>query len=81
MIGRGFRQRCGELTRKLTENPFFPLLFIGEAVKAASFHVFTGEPGVDTVLTAGGMAVVSLIGWLYSYEDVAWGLYEVVDDE
>jgi len=54
-------------------------LFIGEAVKTGTFHLFTGEPGVDTVTTATGMAALSVVGWLYSVDDVKWGLYEAAD--
>lgn len=80
---RTWRERCKSLTRELTRNPFFPLLFISEAVKSGTFYVLTGEPGLDTVGAASAMAVVSVVGWLYSIDDVKWGLYEaaeVVDD-
>jgi hypothetical protein len=79
MGGESWRSRCKTLTRKLTSNPFFPLLFIGEAVKTGTFHVFTGDPGLDTVGTATGMAALSVVGWLYSVDDVKWGLYEAAD--
>jgi hypothetical protein len=80
---RTWRERCKSLTRELTRNPFFPLLFISEAVKSGTFHVLTGEPGLDIVGAASGMALVSVVGWLYSIDDVKWGLHqaeEAVED-
>lgn len=34
-IGRGIWRRRKELTTKILKSPFFPILFIGEAVKTA----------------------------------------------
>jgi hypothetical protein len=79
MLGEDVRARAKELTRKLTSNPFFPLLFIGEAVKSGTFHVVAGQPGLDVVGAASGMALLSIVGWLYSYDDVAWGLSKAAE--
>lgn len=73
-MGEGVRKRARNLTRELAGNPFFPLLFIGEAAKNGAFHLFTGEPGLDIVATSSGMALASIVAWLYSYDEVAWGL-------
>lgn len=70
----GVRKRAKELVRELTSNPFFPLLFIGEASKSSVFHLLAGEPALDIVGASVGMAVLSVVGWLYSYDEVAWGL-------
>lgn len=78
-MGGSWRQRAGTLGRKLTSNPFFPLLFIGEATKSAVFHLASGSPDLSTVGAATVMALLSVVGWLYSIEDVAWGLYEAAD--
>jgi len=74
MKGEDVRERARDLTKELAGNPFFPLLFIGEAVKNASFHALAGTPELDVVAASSGLAVASVVGWLYSYDEVAWGL-------
>lgn len=73
------RKRVKELSRELTSNPFFPLLFIGESIKSTAFHLVAGQPPLDVVAAAGLMAVFSVVGWLYAYDDVAWGLSKAAE--
>ena len=82
MSGR-VRKRAKELTSKLTSDPFFPLLFLSEAVKNGTFHLLAGSPPLDVVAASVGMSVASVVGWLYTSDDVAWGIQraaEAVDE-
>jgi hypothetical protein len=75
----GVRKRARELTTKLTSDPFFPLLFLSEAVKNGTFHALAGSPSLDVVGASVGMAAVSVVGWLYTSDDVAWGLQKAAE--
>lgn len=77
-MGVGVRAR--ELSRELVQNPFFPLLFISESVKNVTFHCLAGQPPLDVTAASLVMGVLSVVGWLYAYDDVAWGLYELAND-
>ena len=76
--------RRKELTSKLLKNPFFPILFIGEAIKTAAIaHAQTGTIFTETVwyLTVAALIVTSL--WLIAEEvlDEASEYVESVTDE
>lgn len=73
-MSEGVSGRTKELTRKLTGSPFFPLLFIGEAAKNGTFHAVAGSPPLDVVGASVGMAAASVVGWIYTTDDVKWGL-------
>lgn len=78
----GVGARAKELTRELTSNPFFPLLFIGEATKTSAFYL-VGAASADAVGISYVMAFLSAILWLYTYDEVKWGICkasEVVDE-
>jgi len=77
MVG-GVSSRARELMQELTSNPFFPLLFIGKAAETSAFWT-VGEASANVVGVSYAMAVVSVIGWLYTYEDVAWGVEQVTE--
>lgn len=86
VVGKGNRMsvssRTKELTRELTNNPFFPLLFIGEATKTSAFYL-VGEASGSVVAVSTVMAILSILGWLYTYDEVKWGLSkasEVAED-
>lgn len=80
MLGRVPRKRARELVRELGGNPFFPLLFIGEATKSVVYHLYAGEPAMDVTVISVVMAVLSVVGWLYASADVAWGLYQAAEE-
>lgn len=67
------RKRARELAQELTANPFFPLLFIGKAAETSAFHL-VGAASTDVVGVSYVMALISIVGWLYTYEEVQWGI-------
>lgn len=69
----GVRSRARELAQELTSNPFFPLLFIGKAAETSAFWT-VGEASTNVVGVSYVMALLSVVGWLYTYEEVQWGL-------
>jgi len=73
------RKRAKELTRKLTADPFFPLLFLSEGAKNVTFHALAGQPPLDVVAASLGMSVASVVGWLYTSDDVAWGIQKAAE--
>ena len=74
----GVRSRARELAQELTSNPFFPLLFIGKAAETSAFWT-VGEASTNVVGVSYVMAVLSVIGWLYTTDDVKWGLGKIED--
>jgi len=76
------RKRALKLVRELASNPFFPLLFIGKATETSAFWT-VGEASTNVVGVSYVMALLSIVGWLYTYEEVQWGIckaQEVVDE-
>jgi len=66
-IFRSVYQRRRELTTKLLQNPFFPILFIGEAVKTAVIAFATvGTFITPTVIMLTILAVVVTLLWLFA---------------
>lgn len=71
------RQKLRQLTRKLVGSPFLPVLFISKAIEEAAY--FNAEPAARMSV----LAILSTVVWLYTSEDVAWGLQkakEAVDE-
>jgi hypothetical protein len=72
----GVSSRAQELARELTSNPFFPLLFIGKAAETSAFWT-VGEASTNVVGVSYVMAFISAVLWLYTYDEVKWGLGKV----
>lgn len=69
-------------------SPWFPMLFISEATKNVAYRLIAGAPALDVTAASLVMAFASVVLWLYSYDEVKWGLQkaaeaaeEVTDDE
>lgn len=64
---RSVYQRRKELTAKLLQNPFFPILFIGEVVKTSVIAYATvGSFITPTVIVLAILAVVVTLLWLFA---------------
>lgn len=74
----GVRSRARELAQELTSNPFFPLLFIGKAAETSAFWT-VGEASGNVVGVSYLMAVISVVAWLYTYEEVQWGICKAAE--
>lgn len=60
-------QRRRELTTKLLQNPFFPILFIGEAVKTSAIAYATAGTFITpAVILLTVLAVVVTLLWLFA---------------
>lgn len=70
------RKRARELVQELTSNPFFPLLFVGKSAETSAYWL-VGSASDGVVFMSYLMAAVSIVAWLYTYDEVRWGICKV----